>query len=212
MNLRKYLVKHRENFFYKNLCWTCLKSLQKTAIVKSTYIWLFFVPLVAKSLSKIEKDVLSIEINSVVYSFDLELPFSWVMLFMSALLFVIGNVIYLVSAPKIIKIYDNYGDFLSKGDSFNALLQYNKKDIEHMNKDRSNFQKAINMDEKIIGNNKTNPYEKDKRKDMFADIFYHYNHDNFKGRVACSIFYFLGGVLFSIILIQNISWVFIQSF
>lgn len=191
--------------------WTWLKSLQENKIVKSTYIWLFIVPLIAKLFNKIEQKILSIEINSVKYIFDLTLSFSWIMLFISALLFVIGNIIYLFLAPKLIKKYNNYGDFLSKGESYNLLLNYSNKDIKLVNKEKSKRAKNINIDNQITSNSKKDLlYEEDERKNMFSDIFYYYNHKNFIGRLACSFFYLFGGILFSIILIKNIYWVFMQ--
>lgn len=201
------------NIVSKQTCWTCLKPLQENKIVKSTYIWLFIVPFVAKLLSKIEQDILSIKINGHVYEIDLSLYFNWKILFFSALFFVIGNIVYFFSAPIIIKKYNNYGDFLSKGGSMNELAYYIENNISYENTEKLKHVKSKEIDNQInsyMSFNDVAPYEKDVNKNYFLDIFYHHNYKHKLSRLVCSLFYLLGGIFFSIVLFQNIYWVLIQ--
>lgn len=84
---KEYFTNLKDKFFsfllqYYN--WSTLKAIQNNKIVKSTYIWLFIVPLLAKILSKIDAN-LYLDIAGKVYEIDLALPFSWKLFFLSAL-------------------------------------------------------------------------------------------------------------------------------
>ena len=103
--------------------WSRLKSIANIRFVKSMYIWIFIVPVLATALSKVE-DLVNVTVFG--YSFELvtQLPFSWIAFFFSAFLFVIANAVYFYHCPNIIKEHSDYSDFTTHGKTKYHLLTY----------------------------------------------------------------------------------------
>lgn len=103
--------------------WSRLKSIADIRFVKSMYIWIFIVPVLATALSKVENLV---NVTIFGYSFELvtQLPFSWTAFFFSAFLFVIANAIYFYHCPNVIKEHSDYSDFKAHGKTKYHLLSY----------------------------------------------------------------------------------------
>jgi ribosomal protein L35 len=114
--------------------WDKLRTIQNSKIISSTYVWLFVVPLAAKFLSKIN-DTFKITTDGIVYEFVLKLPFSWEVFFYSSLCFVIGNILYIVKAPELIKDYKDYGEFIGSRRNLRHLSRYKtEKYKQHLRK------------------------------------------------------------------------------
>lgn len=103
------------------LNWDYLASIGNSKFIKSSYIWLFIVPVAAKGMSLIE-DPLDFSHLVPGLVLDLELPFSWVVFYASAIFFALGNIFFQRSCPGIIARYPTLKSFLDDGRDFEYLL------------------------------------------------------------------------------------------
>jgi len=96
-----------------NTEWQVYKDFFQITIFKYLVTWFSIVPLIALLLSDLPS-VFKIDFfhTEIEYSFNLELPFSWKMLWSSSLCFVIAFLLYLFRCPKFIKKYNSYKDYL----------------------------------------------------------------------------------------------------
>jgi hypothetical protein len=190
-NFKNYVImffKWVESF----LTWDKLRTVQDNKIVSSTYVWLVIVPTAAKASSKIQE----------IFNVDISLPFSWQVFFYSSLFFVVGNVVFLVSAPEIIKEYRDYSEFLTS-----------KRDVKYLKEFRN--ARMVERDEHIdrmvsIGGGRTavnNPMDSDKMAEYFYKIYDESNVEYVWVRSFCGLLYSIGFVLFSWVAISNIWWV-----
>jgi hypothetical protein len=192
--------------------WDKLRTIQNSKIIGSTYVWLFVVPLVAKFLSKIN-DSIKITIDGNVYEFILTLPFSWESFFYSSLCFVLGNIIYLVLAPELIKDFKDYGEYTGSRRNINHLSRYmTEKYKRHLAKirekeseDSRNYEKL----RRVAGITTGDKSQKVTRteEDQFWALYDYLNTEYHYFRYICSALYIIGFVLFSWVIIRNIFWV-----
>jgi hypothetical protein len=173
--------------------WNKLRSIQNSKIISSTYVWLFVVPLAAKFLSKIN-DSIKITFDGNVYEFILKLPFSWEVFFYSSLCFVIGNVIFVVLAPELIKEFKDYGEYIGSKRNINHLTRY----MPNKYKDKSEY---LARQKQLAGiQNKDEENEFWKLYDFLNEEYTHF-------RYVCAFLYSLGFALFAWVVIKNIIWV-----
>ena len=198
--------------------WDKLRSVQNSKIINSTYIWLFIVPLTAKFLSKLN-DSVKIMIDGNVYEFILKLPFSWEQFFYSSLCFVVGNIIFIIMAPELIKDFKDYGDYIRSGRDIKNLSKYMAKEYEGeiFDKDMEihyadlestrNLNKAFKRngeDGKIIDED---DLIKDHEKYSFWKLYNYLNAEYYIFRYICATLYAIGFILFSFVIAKNILWV-----
>lgn len=93
--------------------WSQLAQLGRNRIVKSSYIWLVLVPLVAKATSTLGSEVWIGGLEQGI-RISTELPFSWRLLYYSAVLAALGNVFFALRCPDINKLR-GFGQFESLG-------------------------------------------------------------------------------------------------
>ena len=111
----------------KNLAsWSSLAKVQNTNTVKSMYIWLIVVPIIAKALLQVEE---AANVTVFDYSFTIELclPFSWKVFYFAALCFSISNFIYFVRCYSIIKDHHSFSHFHEEGKGDHQLYDYAKE-------------------------------------------------------------------------------------
>jgi hypothetical protein len=94
--------------------WSTLKKAESNKIVQSMHIWLIIVPILAKIMSTFEGP-LKICISETMYVFDISLPFTWVVFFISALFFTFANLTFIIFSPDIIKDNQDFSDFDRSG-------------------------------------------------------------------------------------------------
>lgn len=99
--------------------WSTLSRVGNSKVFKTAFIWLLVVPIVAKLFSKIQ--YVTFTFNGANYQIDLALPFSFQMLFFSAIFATIGQILYTVFAPSIISNYSNYKEFEDEGKGIEQL-------------------------------------------------------------------------------------------
>lgn len=102
--------------------WVDLRKLGNSKAVRSASVWAIVVPIAAKLLEDV-KDVVDVMILSHPFTFHLSLPFSWKVMFMTALAFMLANLLYEWYCPKLIKETNNYCDFSDQKRSGRELHQ-----------------------------------------------------------------------------------------
>lgn len=90
--------------------WDTIKGFGATKALKTSYVFLFLVPVVARALQS-APDTVHIPFSSKEIPIALELPFSWTVLFFSACLASLGNIIYAMMCPKLVKEFADYPEY-----------------------------------------------------------------------------------------------------
>lgn len=101
---------------WKNLC-----KLGSNRLIKSSYLWLIIVPLLAKLLENIE-DKLSVSILGASLQLSTKLPFSWSMFYLSAVCFAAALLLTNIYFPVALKRYSSYDDWLSTGRGEESII------------------------------------------------------------------------------------------
>lgn len=99
--------------------WSYSRSLAESKVVKSSYVWLFIVPIAARMMSSLD-NIIDLTIFGGSIQIATTLPFSWQLLFMAACFFTVANIIYSLFCPEIFKEYRSYSEFR---DDSKTLLQ-----------------------------------------------------------------------------------------
>ena len=90
--------------------WDTIKGFGATKALKSSYVFLFVVPVVARALQSAPESI-AIPFSEKEIELTLSLPFSWVVLFASACLASLGNIIYATMCPALVKQYEGFPDY-----------------------------------------------------------------------------------------------------
>lgn len=163
------------------MSWTTAKYIADSKIVRSSYFWLIVVPITAKLFEKTAPNV-TINLFGQPFKLVLKLPFSWEILFYAALLFSLGNIIYTLRCPPIIRMYKHFSDFKEKG---NTLLKIHRE-VHSMVVDKSNKLKTDFVDianqyiEKYANGGMYRRFD-DESDSVYYDVdksFYDTNHAN----------------------------------
>ncbi len=93
------------------LPWVSLTGFGNSRLVRSSLLWLAVVPVVAKVMAPLP-DRLRINDDAEIL---LRLPFSWKVLFLAALLYALGTLLYLTKCPRLIRLYSDYGQLSNAG-------------------------------------------------------------------------------------------------
>lgn len=217
-----------KNFFDRE--WSSLYSIGHSKLVQSSLIWVFIVPIAAKILHEIDS-IVYLEVFSYTFKLNLELPFSWVTLYFSALFFAMGSLLYIFFCPKLIKDYLNYSSFVDKDNSYELLVSkfhYDATDSDHEAaleyidnllsemqiekpqkktkfSPRQYVRKIISLDYRI------NLIFISKNEYCIPNIFYYFREClefyYTRMRVLCFISYLVGFLLLSFIFIENLVYV-----
>lgn len=199
--------------------WSTIDALGKNKALSSSYIWVLIVPLMAKSLQNIHK----IEIPFVCEGcfIELNLPFSWVNFYYSALFIAIGKVIYTICCPKIISNYQNYTEFLNQGRGVYAIRDlvcdaYDNKKCTIVNDDFikkyiDDFYSDYNSTKSDLYNLCTRIILEEKGGDAFFRIRDAFETYRFHYCFISLLFYLVGILLLLMVLIDNTVTVFRSS-
>ena len=101
-------------FRLETVGWDALRSVGNSRLVKSSYAWLFVVPVAARILEPIAaKYTVPAWLDASTPEVSLSLPFNWVLFYFMALCFAVGQAVYALSCPGIVKRFANFGEFRS---------------------------------------------------------------------------------------------------
>lgn len=104
-----------------NWTWDTLKGFGSAQALKSSYVFLFVVPVVARALSRIPPHV-TVPLWGKTFEIPTALPFSWVLLFACACLASIGNIMYVVACPRLVREFADFPSFTGAARSGVYLL------------------------------------------------------------------------------------------
>jgi hypothetical protein len=184
------------------LNWDQLRPIQNNKIVNSLYIWLVIVPVAAKLLSKIENE-LTITLGNQDIVLDMRLPFSWELFFFSALCFVVGNILYLMFCPAIIKDHTNYGNFKEVGGTDAHLSDYRDQILKFRADLISQLKKSAGIEQGKLSEHEKN----EETKNLFWGIYNYFNETRVLAKFLVAVFYLVGLILFLIVAITNVTWI-----
>lgn len=206
--------------------WSYIRSLADSKIVRSSYIWLFIVPIVARVLSTLD-DVIDLTVLGETIRLSATLPFSWQALFFAASFFTVANIVYSIFCPEIFKTYRSYREFHEDG---KTLLQVHsemrrmtwsnkkpgvkKKYIKYLSSYFKHYCKQEKMDEgalDIKGRELFDDISQGAYANVTSNAFYFaYKVANEYNQPAIWVSltsYIVGLFFFSVIAVQNIIYV-----
>lgn len=169
--------------------WESLSKIQNTWHVKTTYVWLFIVPIAAKFLSQLDDNV-TLTIFQHQFNVLLNLPFSWKMFYFGALCFSLSNVMYLARCYPIVKENRSYFDFEKNGKGKLQIVQYAK-------------QIGMELGSEVCASS-TDQLKNSDLKDVFWEVFQEASIRRKPERVVCGILCTLGYVSIFIVLVENL--------
>lgn len=104
--------------------WRLISSVLRIKFFSRLYIWLFLVPVAARATQELP-DILDVSNllgpNALIV---FEIPFNWLLLYVSAVLISISHLLYSVFCPKFIRAYDNPGEAVEKGLTAQAIRDF----------------------------------------------------------------------------------------
>lgn len=185
-------------------CWTSLVQLGNNSMLRSSFVWLIIVPIVAKSLER------SGEIAKIVDDLEiaLKLPFNWYIFYFSAVLIACANALYLLRCPKLVKEFRTYGEFQRSGQTAMYLMSrweelgVDMEQIEGSKKRASLWQLKRFAESEMAGDSAT--IDTAFEKVIFAHLHHDFNQLHPISRTLCSVLYALGLI--------GILWVAVQNF
>lgn len=179
--------------------WHTLRDIQRFSVVKSMNIWLFVVPISAKTFSLLNNTI-HLQAFNHVFTLDLKLPFSWQALFFAALMFVIGNILYHMFAPSIVNENRNFSEFINSG---RTIDQLEKEYIYYFPEEQKEIKEEISSEGIKNVDESTNRF-----KNKFWELYTYLCYSRKLIRAVISVFYIFGFALLIDVTIKNIFWVY----
>lgn len=135
--LRKFNCMFKE-YLNKNWRWENYLNFFNIQIFRYLILWFSIVPIIAGITNQLP-DPLSLAIGNDVHKIRLVLPFTWQLLWLSSLSFVISFVIYKFMCPDFILKYNSYSDYKARSHdrrwlSWEAYYMWRELDVEQKNK------------------------------------------------------------------------------
>lgn len=201
--------------------WLALAVLGRSSIIKSFSIWFLIVPFMIKVLDKIPETV-SVVILEQEFCFNLSTPFPnqiyW--FYFASVLFALGNLIYSMRCPGIIKSYKSYAEFKEiDGSSVSLLLALEEfcdaKETTSKDNDAVVFdfidkyceasckKECLEQKKWVLKLNYCQVLEKDVP-NIFSHVRETANYLRRRSRQVCALSYILGMFIIGFILCQNI--------
>ena len=192
--------------------WVDLRKLGNNKAVRSASVWAIVVPIAAKLLGGVE-DVVNITVLSHPFTFHLRLPFSWKLLFMAALAFMLANLIYEWFCPRLIKETSNYRDFSDQKRSGREFHQLLEKLFQPPNDETQRWLNWLNYRNSALISKNTSygGYAPGNDDSVFPEIYSVTVHAVSQvhpyARVMTTAFYIIGFILLALLMGQNIYFV-----
>lgn len=185
--------------------WSKLQRVGNSKLVLTSYLWIILIPIFAKFIPLMEVTTIKlcqyinqigIECNS---GADFYLPFTWQLFYYGSVLFAISGLIYKFKCPFINVKYDNPIEAEKQGYGLVQLTKYLKNHYHSSNKeDELKKYNAI-------------PIDSSEFKNKYWFLYKLFSSNKFFSRLCCSLGYYLGFLLYLIVLGQNFYSVLKQS-
>ncbi len=194
--------------------WSSLSQMGQNRLLRSSYFWLFAVPLTALLLSKTGPE-LQIPVWKSTLTLPLALPFSWRMFYFSAVAFAVASFLYSARAPRLIRKHDNYAAFQAAGGGPLEILStlfalYGSDSEAHMNT-RNRFKDLFLEDLSPYyltwdGMTKMS-FKKDSMPDAFHWLYSKHDVTRPLARFLCYASYVVGFIFIFLVIWQNFLYV-----
>lgn len=195
--------------------WSSLRKLSASRVVQSANIWAIIVPVAANLMEHVE-NVVKVTLFDHEFALHLTLPFSWKVLFIASIAFLIANIIFALFCPTLIKETDTYRDFHEQARSGEELKQALvtltasggiDKDTSHpfinwFNSRNVTYVSGHGVDPSFSAENEARTF-----KEAYAITVAALDITRGNSLVAAAFFYGVGIVSFAVLLIQNIQYV-----
>ena len=195
--------------------WPTLRRLGANRAIRSANVWAFLVPIAAKLLDGLQ-DVVTIELLGHHFPIHLSLPFSWKLLFVAAIAFLLANIIFDAFCPPLIAQTSTYRDFSEQGRSgmelnelFSGLLRNNQIDAD----EAAQFTNWLNLRQAAISSPSlmAAPMTVEREARNFAEAYAAAVASLAKtkqpARVLAVLLYTCGLAAFALVIAQNIEYV-----
>lgn len=103
--------------------WSALKGFGSSRVLRTSYFWLLFVPIVAKVVVNLD-DVLTFTVYGQPIKITLGLPFSWKMFYFSAVCFSVAGILYSWRCHVLVKRYNSFTEYVQEGRGASHLRVY----------------------------------------------------------------------------------------
>ncbi len=193
----------------KYYTWNKLRKINSSKIINSMYIWIFIVPIIVKVFEAMNGGIYDFVMFEETIKIKLELPFSLIIFYFSAIAFAIGNLIIVFKCPLIIQENDSYNTYESSGKKLKQLKEYIEdigydwgklaNEIDEQIDKRFDVHKTISSWE----NKAKAEEEKENPKNYFWQIYDEAKESNTTFRFFGGLSYLIGFTLLAIVLIQN---------
>lgn len=191
-------MNHLRKFFETKILWGDLRKIKTAKVITSMYIWLFLVPVSTKALANL-KNVVEITVFGEKFEIVLSLPFSWKVFYLSAICFVIANIIFLLRCPRLVRDHPHFDDFQRQGKRLAELAIYSDDIAFAWGPLAENIDKQA---QRVPSIDPSDP------KHYFWPLYTDANKSRPCSRVMVGLMYALGLVLFSWVAVQNFVSVF----
>lgn len=187
------------------LNWSSLGRLHSIRAVRTTYLWVFIVPVAAKLLEHVSGTVV-INFNGTPFAIQLSLPFSWVVFYFSALCFAFAELVYWMYCPRIVRDQSTYKEFREAGKGVEQLDNY----MYQVGLNWEGLRRLLDLQDDYFSNaaEVDNPAQADGllRKRFWATFN---KGDRFRpaARTVCGLLYAGGSLLIAFVAFQNLTYV-----
>ncbi|MBZ0089058.1 MAG: hypothetical protein K8H90_01640, partial [Thermoanaerobaculia bacterium] len=103
--------------------WSRLADLGNSKVLRTSYFWLFAVPLAASALSKLGQDH-RVMLFGTDWVLHLALPFSWRCFYLASLAFAAATGLFALRCPEMVRRYRSYADFKAEGKGGSQVRDY----------------------------------------------------------------------------------------
>jgi hypothetical protein len=187
-----------------------LRDFGNSRVLKTSYFWLLFVPLAARTLASIEKN-LSLTIFGEVFNFTFDLPFSWKVFYYAAVSFSIAGIVYSWRCPAIVKRYTAFPSFVEEGRGVPYLLVWTavlpENVANHVKQVLEEYEHGLIGGVRNAAQLPANLRDQAKLADAFWTVYNATNYSDKASLVACFVFYAVGFVLLTVVMGQNFIYV-----
>lgn len=99
-----------KNWFSNRMDWRLIRAFGNSRIVKTSYVWLFVVPMAARALATIP-DSLTFSVFGAEIPINVGLPFRWKLFYFMALAFATAQFLYWLNCPSMIRRYRDFKEY-----------------------------------------------------------------------------------------------------
>lgn len=202
--------------------WTGLRGFGKSRVLRTSYFWIAFVPVAARMTSAFD-GVAEFQILGARIPIEFSLPFQWQVFYWASTAFAAASGIFALRCPDIVKDFSDYQDFTSRGHdevsmlhllSSKYIVEDNAKSLELISQIAHRFAtdaSATEIERTLLdqtNNRLAQAIELIELKtgtlgNCWHTVLKQANLSRQLARRLCTLFYAIGWLLLSVVLVQG---------